>query len=77
MLVYTNPGVNFSSYNKIIVAPVTFWADDDSKVSAADQPTLCNYMFNLKTQELSKNFTVINEPGPGVAKLVGALGKQA
>lgn len=73
MLVYTNPSVNFSSYSKIIIAPVTFWANDDSKVSAADQQTLCNYMYSLLTQEFSKNFTIVNEPGPGVAKLSGAI----
>jgi Protein of unknown function (DUF3313) len=73
MLVYTNPSVNFSSYTKVIIAPVTFWANDDSKVSAADQQTLCNYMYNLLTEEFSKNFTVVNEPGPGVAKLTGAI----
>lgn len=72
-MVYTNPGVNFSSYSKIIVAPVTFWANDDSKVSASDQQTLCNYMYNLRTESLSKNFTDVNEPGPGVAKFSGAL----
>jgi hypothetical protein len=73
MLVYTNPSVNFSSYTKVIIAPVTFWANDDSKVSAADQQTLCNYMYNVLVQELSKNFTVVTEPGPGVAKISGAL----
>ena len=73
MLVYTNPSVNFSSYTKIIIAPVTFWANDDSKVSAADQQTLCNYMYNLLTQELGKNFTIVDAPGPGVAKLSSAL----
>jgi hypothetical protein len=73
MLVYTNPSVNFSSYTKIIVAPVTFWANDDSKVSAADQQTLCDYMYNVLVQEFSKNFTVVTEPGPGVAKITGAL----
>jgi hypothetical protein len=73
MLVYTNASVNFSSYRKIIIAPVTFWANDDSKVSAADQQTLCNYMYNLLTEEFSKNFTIVNQPGPGVAKFSRAI----
>jgi len=42
MLRYVNPNVTWSSYNKIMIAPVTFWAADDSKVSAADQQTLCD-----------------------------------
>jgi len=35
-----------------MVARVTFWADDDSKVSAADQQTLCEYAYNTFTKEL-------------------------
>src|ERR1700731_2273449 len=34
MLRYVNPSVNWSSYTQIMVAPVTFWAADDSTVSA-------------------------------------------
>lgn len=73
MLAYTNTNANFTSYNKIMIAPVTFWADDDSKVSSADQQALCNYFYNVLQKDFSKNFTVVNEPGPGVAKLSVAL----
>jgi len=73
MLRYISPSANWSSYNKIMIAPVTFWATDDSKVSAADQQTLCNYAFNTFTTELGKNFTIVNQTGPGVAKLSIAL----
>ncbi len=73
MLAYTNPNGNFSSYNKIMIAPVTYWADADSKVSAEDQQKLCNYFYNVLQQDFSKNFTIVNEPGPGVAKLSVAL----
>src|SRR5262249_11223642 len=47
MLRYLNPSVNWSSYNKIIIAPVTYWAGDDSKVSAADQQALCDYAYSV------------------------------
>jgi hypothetical protein len=73
MLAYTNTSANFTSYNKIMIAPVTFWADDDSKVSAADQQTLCNYFHGVLVSEFQKNFTLTDEPGPGVAKLSVAL----
>ena len=73
MLAYTNPSANFSSYNKIMIAPVTFWADDDSKVSAADQQALCNYFYTALEKDFGKNFTIVSEPGPGVAKLSVAL----
>jgi Protein of unknown function (DUF3313) len=73
MLAYTNPNANFASYNKVMIAPVTFWADSDSKVSSADQQTLCNYFYNVLQKDFSQNFTVVDEPGPGVAKLTVAL----
>jgi Protein of unknown function (DUF3313) len=73
MLRYVNPSVNWGSYNQIIIAPVTFWAADDSKVSAADQQALCNYTYNEFTKVLGKNFILASQPGPGVLKLSVAL----
>src|SRR5208337_3909883 len=54
MLRYVNPSVNWSSYNKLMIAPVTFWAADDSKVSAADQQALCDYAYGVFVNELGK-----------------------
>jgi hypothetical protein len=73
MLRYVNPSVTWSSYNQIMIAPVTFWAADDSKVSAADQQALCDYTYNTFVKELGKNFTIVDQPGPGVMKLSIAL----
>ena len=73
MLRYLNPSATWGSYNQIMIAPVTFWAADDSKVSAADQQALCDYMFNRLTVVLGKNFALTSQPGPGVMKLSVAL----
>jgi hypothetical protein len=73
MLRYLNPNVNWSSYSKIMIAPVTFWASDDSKVSAANQQALCDYFYTVLQKDLGKNFTIVDEPGPGVMKLSAAL----
>jgi hypothetical protein len=73
MLRYVDPNVNWASYNQIIIAPVTFWAADDSKVSAADQQVLCNYAYNEFVKVLSKNFNLVSQPGPGVMKVSIAL----
>jgi Protein of unknown function (DUF3313) len=73
MLAYTNTSANFTLYSQIMIAPVTYWADSDSKISSADQQTLCNYFYTVLQKNFSKNFTVINEPGPGVVKLSVAL----
>ncbi|MGH9342867.1 MAG: DUF3313 domain-containing protein, partial [Terriglobia bacterium] len=73
MLRYTNPNVVWNSYNKVMVAPVTFWGDSDSKVSAANQQALCDYAYNVFVKELGKNFVIVDEPGPGVMKFSAAL----
>lgn len=73
MLRYINPSASWSSYTQIMVVPVTFWAADDTKVSAHDQQVLCDYFFVTLVQYLSKNFTIVYGPGPGVMKLAVAL----
>lgn len=73
MLRYVNPSASWGSYNKIMVAPVTYWAADDSKVSAADQQALCDYAYNVVVEKLGTNFVIVDQPGPGVLKLSLAL----
>ena len=73
MLRYINPSASWSSYTQIMVVPVTFWAADDTKVSAHDQQILCDYFYVTLVQYLSKNFTIVYGPGPGVMKLAVAL----
>ncbi len=73
MLRYVNPNANWSSYNKVMIAPVTYWANDDSKLSAADQQALCDYMYTVLQKDLGKTFVIVNEPGPGVIKVSAAL----
>ena len=70
---YINPNANWASYNKIMIAPVTYWAGDDSKVSAADQQALCNYMYTVLVTDLGKSFVIVDQPGPGVLKVSAAL----
>jgi len=35
MLAYISPSANFSQYNQVMIAPVTYWADPNSKLTAA------------------------------------------
>src|SRR5271168_1856015 len=70
---YINPNASWSTYNKIMIAPVTYWAADDSKVSAADQQALCNYMYTVLVADLGKSFAIVDQPGPGVIKVSAAL----
>jgi Protein of unknown function (DUF3313) len=72
-LAWINPNAQWSSYTKIQLMPVEFWAAADSKVSQADQQTLTTYFYNALQTNLSKNFTLVNQPGPGVMTLRVAL----
>jgi hypothetical protein len=72
-LAYINPNVNWASYNKIIITPVTFWADNDSKLSANEQQILCNYFYSVLQTTLSQNFAVVTDPGAGTLRFAAAL----
>ena len=74
MLRYVNPSANWGGYNKIMIAPVTFWAADDSKVSAADQQALCDYAYNIFVKWIWKEFCHRRiQPGPGVFEAICRL----
>ena len=73
MLAYVNPNANFSQYNQVLIAPVTYWADANSKINAQQQQMLCNYAYTVLQNYFAKNFALATEPGPGVAKLTAAL----
>ncbi|HUA33517.1 MAG TPA: DUF3313 domain-containing protein [Candidatus Binataceae bacterium] len=72
-LAYVDRNAAWSSYNKILLEPVQFWASADSKVSTADQQVLTTYFYNSLKTNLSKNFTIVDQPGPGVVRLQVAL----
>jgi hypothetical protein len=72
-LAYINPNANWSSYNKIMIAPVTYWADSNSTLSADQQQALCNYFYTVLQKTLSQHFTVVMDPGPGTLKFAAAL----
>src|SRR6202051_624277 len=72
-LVWINPNAQWSSYTKLQLMPVEFWAAADSKVSTADQAVLTEYFYNQLQTNLSKSFTLVNQPGPGVLTLRVAL----
>ena len=72
-LAWINPNAQWSTYTKIQLMPVEFWAAADSKVSQADQQTLTTYFYNALQTNLSKSFTLVDQPGPGVMTLRIAL----
>ncbi len=70
---YVNPSVNWTQYHAVMIAPVTFWGSDQSQVSPEDQQTLCDYFQKSLADHLSKNFQIVDQPGPGVMKIEVAI----
>jgi hypothetical protein len=72
-LVWIYPDAKWINYRKIMLMPVEFWAGADSKVPAADQQVLTEYFYNALKTNLEQNFTLVDQPGPGVIKLRVAM----
>lgn len=70
---YANPAAQWTQYNKVIIAPVTFWGGDSTKVSAPDQQTLVNYFSQQLHEELGKKFQIVDKAGPGILKVAVAM----
>jgi hypothetical protein len=70
---YVDPAAAWTRYKKVMLQPVTFFADDTSKVSAEDQQRLCNFLYTALDKELAKQFEIVEQEGPDVVKLQVAL----
>jgi hypothetical protein len=71
--VYINPNVQWSTYKKVLLKPVEFWDTPDSSVSPDDQKMLTSYFCNSLQKDLQKNFTLVDQPGPGVITFAVAV----
>ena len=72
-MVYINPNVQWNQYNNILLEPVEFWDSENSTVSPSDQHMLTAYTYNKLKEDLQKNFTLVDQGGPGVLVLQVAL----
>lgn len=72
-MVYINPSAQWSQYNKILLEPVEFWDSPNSNISPSDQHMLTAYFYNQLKTDLEKNFTLVDQGGPGVIVLQVAL----
>lgn len=72
-MVYVNPNAQWNKYNRVLIEPVQFWDDPNSKVSPTDQHTLTAYFYDQLKADLGKNFTLVDQGGPGVLDLQVAL----
>lgn len=76
LLVYINPQTDFRGYDKIMLDPVTLWANEDSDVfelPVEDRKMLGNYLLAALIENLKKDYTLVDQPGPGVMHLRTAI----
>ena len=70
---YLNPSAQWAKYDKVLIAPVTYWAGDDSNISPEDQHKLTDFFQQALYQQLSTKYEVVREPGAGVLLIQVAL----
>ena len=63
---YIDPSARWAKYDKVLIAPVTFWGGDETKISPADQHELADFFTQTLHQQLSTKFQVVIEPAPDV-----------
>jgi hypothetical protein len=70
---YVKPGINWTQYRKVLIAPVTYWGSEEAKISATDRQALVNYFEGTLKEEFSKKFEVVDRAGPGVMTVTVGL----
>jgi hypothetical protein len=73
---YRDPNVDFSKYDKIKLDPVTVWTNQRSNL--ADLPvdeiqSLVDYLDASLRNRLSRDYQLVDRPGPGVMRLRVAI----
>lgn len=71
--VYIRPGVQWASYNSVQIDSAGLWVNEGTSISAEDQKQLTDDLYAALHTELSKYFTVTNQPGPNTLRLRVAL----
>jgi len=72
-LVYVRPGVQWGNYNSVQIDSVGLWGDASNNISPEDQQTLTDVLYKSLYDDLSKYFTIVNQPGPNTLRLRVAL----
>ncbi len=74
--VYWNDQADFNSYSKMMIEPVTIWANPDSELSevpAEERQELANAFHAAMLEALSEDFEIVQVPGPNTIRLRVAL----
>jgi hypothetical protein len=66
---YVASGVHWADYTKVLISPVAFYGSAESKVSAKDQQTLTNYLYQELVKSVGAKFPLVETPDQGVMRL--------
>ncbi len=70
LLYYQDLDAESSRYGSVIIEPVTLWCGDMTlDIAPEDQFILSVYMYQVLKQHLGRDFTIVDQPGPGVMRL--------
>jgi hypothetical protein len=73
---YVNPQADFSAYNAIVLDPVRLYASGQhemEKLTPKDRERILNYADAIIREQLSGDYTLVDEPGPAVMHLRVAI----
>lgn len=73
MLVYFNPAAHWQKYDSVLIEPVSMWSGPEYTISANDSQMLTSYYEAALKKNLSKNFKIVDQPGPSVMTVRVAL----
>jgi hypothetical protein len=73
-LMYIRPDVDWAHYDSIHIESVTIWADKKTdKVPEEEKQLLTDFFFHALHTELSKDYKMVDQPGPNVLQLRAAI----
>jgi hypothetical protein len=76
LLVYSDKSAKWSSYDKVRLDPVTIWTGGETAfegISAADRQKLADDLYTAIHKELSQDYQLVDQVGPGVMRIQVAL----
>ena len=74
LLRYENPEADWRSYDKVLLDSVTVWKNPETKdLSPEDLKLLTDFLYTHLHTELEKDYTMVNQPGPGVIRAAFAI----
>ena len=72
-LIYINPQADFNSYTKILMDPVKFYSDKNSKLEGEDKKRIVDYLHATILEQLKYDYTFVNKPSEGTMRLRVAI----